>query len=96
MPTLPDSGGHACQGQGEIKVFFGSAQVARVEQMESAAEAKAARGPKATIRRELTRVHTPATPTGATAGFVLILIARVTASSCVCTRCNPLQLPTFK
>ncbi len=39
-------------------------QVARVEQMETAAEAKAARGPKATIRREMTRVHTPATATG--------------------------------
>ena len=32
--------------------------------MESAAEAKAKRGPKATIRRQLTRVHTPATSTG--------------------------------
>lgn len=39
-------------------------QVARMEQMETAAEAKAKRGPKATIRRELTRVHTPATATG--------------------------------
>ena len=39
------------------------AQVARVEQMESAAEAKAARGAKATIRREMTRVHTPAVAT---------------------------------
>ena len=39
------------------------AQVARVEQMESAAEAKAARGAKATIRREMTRVHTPAIAT---------------------------------
>ena len=29
--------------------------------METAAEAKAKRGPKATIRRQLTRVHTPAT-----------------------------------
>ncbi|KAK9846574.1 hypothetical protein WJX81_006840 [Elliptochloris bilobata] len=38
-------------------------KVARVEQMESAAEAKAARGGKATIRRELTRVHTPAIAT---------------------------------
>ncbi len=38
--------------------------MARVEQMETAAEAKAARGPKATIRREMTRVHTPATATG--------------------------------
>ena len=36
-------------------------QVARMEQMETAAEAKARRGPKATIRRQLTRVHTPAT-----------------------------------
>ena len=35
-----------------------------MEQMESAAEAKAARGAKATIRREITRVHTPATATG--------------------------------
>ncbi len=35
-----------------------------MEQMETAAEAKAARGPKATIRREMTRVHTPATATG--------------------------------
>ena len=32
--------------------------------METAAEAKARRGPKATIRRQLTRVHTPATSTG--------------------------------
>ena len=32
--------------------------------METAAEAKAKRGPKATIRRQLTRVHTPATSTG--------------------------------
>lgn len=39
-------------------------QVARMEQMETAAEAKAKRGPKATIRRQLTRVHTPATSTG--------------------------------
>ncbi len=39
-------------------------QVARMEQMETAQEAKAARGPKATIRRQLTRVHTPATATG--------------------------------
>ena len=37
----------------------------RIEQMETAAEAKAARGPKATIRRELLRVETPATATGA-------------------------------
>ena len=34
-----------------------------MEQMESAAEAKAARGTKATIRREMTRVHTPAVAT---------------------------------
>ena len=34
-----------------------------MEQMESAAEAKAARGAKATIRREMTRVHTPAVAT---------------------------------
>ena len=39
-------------------------QVGRMEQMETAAEAKAKRGPKATIRRELLRVHTPATATG--------------------------------
>ncbi|CAL8460672.1 g202 [Coccomyxa elongata] len=39
-------------------------KVARMEQMETAQEAKAARGPKATIRRQLTRVHTPATATG--------------------------------
>ena len=39
-------------------------QVARMEQMETAAEAKAKRGPKATIRRQLTRVHTPATSIG--------------------------------
>ena len=35
-----------------------------MEQMETAAEAKAARGPKAFIRRELSRIHTPATATG--------------------------------
>ena len=35
-----------------------------MEQVETAQEAKAARGPKATIRRQLTRVHTPATATG--------------------------------
>lgn len=35
-----------------------------MEQMETAEQAKAARGPKATIRRQLTRVHTPATATG--------------------------------
>lgn len=43
----------------------GMAQVGRMEQMETAAEAKAHRGPKATIRRELARIHTPATATGA-------------------------------
>ena len=41
-----------------------SMQVGRMEQMETAAEAKAARGPKAFIRRELSRIHTPATATG--------------------------------
>lgn len=41
-----------------------------MEQMETAQEAKAARGPKATIRRQLTRVHTPATATG---GLLLVL-----------------------
>ena len=35
-----------------------------MEQMETAAQAKAARGPKAFIRRELSRIHTPATATG--------------------------------
>ena len=39
-------------------------QVGRIEQMETAKEAKESRGPKATIQRELTRIHTPATNTG--------------------------------
>ena len=39
-------------------------QVGRIEQVETAKEAKDSRGPKATIRRELTRIHTPATNTG--------------------------------
>ncbi|KAK9819817.1 hypothetical protein WJX72_002734 [[Myrmecia] bisecta] len=39
-------------------------KVGRLEQMETAAEAKAKRGPKACIRRELMRIHTPATATG--------------------------------
>lgn len=42
----------------------GVMQVGRLEQMETAAEAKAKRGPKACIHRELTRIHTPATATG--------------------------------
>lgn len=40
-------------------------KVGRMEQTETAAEAKAARGNKACIRRQLTRIHTPATATGA-------------------------------
>lgn len=40
-------------------------QVGRVEQIETAAQAKARRGPKAKILRQLTRIHTPATATGA-------------------------------
>ncbi|KAK9852353.1 hypothetical protein WJX84_008725 [Apatococcus fuscideae] len=39
-------------------------KVGRIEQVETAKEAKESRGPKATIRRELTRIHTPATNTG--------------------------------
>jgi len=39
-------------------------QVGRVEQIETAAQAKARRGPKAKILRQLTRIHTPATATG--------------------------------
>ena len=39
-------------------------QVGRVEQVETAAQAKARRGPKAKILRQLTRIHTPATATG--------------------------------
>ncbi|KAK9867213.1 hypothetical protein WJX84_002119, partial [Apatococcus fuscideae] len=39
-------------------------KVGRIEQMETAKEAKESRGPKATIQRELTRIHTPATNTG--------------------------------
>ena len=42
-------------------------QVGRVEQIETAAQAKARRGPKAKILRQLTRIHTPATVTGTTA-----------------------------
>ncbi len=41
-------------------------QVGRVEQIETAAQAKARRGPKAKILRQLTRIHTPATATGTT------------------------------
>ncbi|KAL3140400.1 hypothetical protein ABBQ38_004660 [Trebouxia sp. C0009 RCD-2024] len=40
-------------------------KVGRVEQVETAAQAKARRGPKAKIIRQLTRIHTPATATGA-------------------------------
>lgn len=40
-------------------------KVGRVEQIETAAQAKARRGPKAKILRQLTRIHTPATATGA-------------------------------
>ncbi|KAL0023612.1 hypothetical protein WJX77_007042 [Trebouxia sp. C0004] len=40
-------------------------KVGRVEQVETAAQAKARRGPKAKILRQLTRIHTPATATGA-------------------------------
>ncbi|KAK9813990.1 hypothetical protein WJX73_008383 [Symbiochloris irregularis] len=50
-------------------------KVGRMEQMETALEAKAARGPKATIRRELTRVHTPATATGAVGTDAVHLLA---------------------
>ena len=45
-------------------------QVGRVEQLETAAEAKARRGPKAKIIRKLTRVHTPATATGGSQHFL--------------------------
>ena len=45
-------------------------QVGRVEQLETAAEAKAKRGPKAKIIRKLTRVHTPATATGGSQHFL--------------------------
>lgn len=45
-------------------------QVGRVEQLETAAEAKAKRGPKAKIIRKLTRVHTPATATGGSPHFL--------------------------
>ena len=41
-----------------------------MEQIETAKEAKAARGPKAFIRRELSRIHTPATATGQAALLV--------------------------
>ena len=48
----------------EVNDLFWRLQVGRVEQLETAAEAKARRGPKAKIIRKLTRVHTPATATG--------------------------------
>ena len=44
-------------------------QVGRVEQIETAAQAKARRGPKAKILRQLTRIHTPATATGTHMSF---------------------------
>eukprot|EP00884_Botryococcus_braunii_P000476 jgi/Botrbrau1/10429/Bobra.0133s0036.1 len=50
-------------------------KVGRLEQMETAAEAKAKRGPKACIRRELTRIHTPATATGLVAADAVHLMA---------------------
>ena len=44
--------------------------------METAAEAKAKRGPKATIRRQLTRVHTPATSLSETPHITSLPAAR--------------------
>ena len=56
-------------------------QVGRIEQVETAKEAKEKRGPKATIRRELTRIHTPATNTGTSSASRLDLVTFMSAQN---------------
>ena len=50
--------------------------------METAAEAKAKRGSKATIRRQLTRVHTPATSLSKTPHIASLSAADRNTPSC--------------
>ncbi len=57
-------------------------QVGRVEQIETAAQAKARRGPKAKILRQLTRIHTPATATGNTATHPQVSVVLYSEQHC--------------
>ena len=56
--------------------------------METAAEAKAKRGPKATIRRQLTRVHTPATSLSKAPHITSLLAARRWLTTLSCSPCK--------
>lgn len=59
--------------------------------METAAQAKARRGPKAKILRQLTRIHTPATATGAGFSYVTWIGSLLVIVTKLCSFCIPGQ-----
>lgn len=65
-----------------------------MEQVETAAQAKARRGPKAKILRQLTRIHTPATATGAGLRYVTCIGSLLAIMNKLYSGCMPGQ-PVF-